>query len=500
MPEPRVDLSGASASIVDYPKAKENFNPGGNMFSFRVSSFANTITPWGSDWRGRDRQLRDFWITEPFLAGGIYAIAAGNANYRWELDGPARTVEQVRILLNTANRGKGWINFAQAITIDILTQDNGAFIEVIRDGPLETSPVVGIAHLDASRCVRTGDPSEPVIYYDRKDKAHLMKWYQVIPIVECPAPVENMYGMQYSGLTRVLKISQMMNDISTYKSEKVGGRFEKAIHIVGGPSQEQIKRLMTRSAEEADNSGLTRFMMPTILASLDPEKPVSHVEIPLASMPDNFNYDQEMKWYLACLALGFGRDYQDFAPLPTGNVGTSTQSEILDQKAKAKGPALFMRLMEYVLNFYGIMPQTVHFAFEQIDLNEKKMSADTKKVRAETRAIQIASGEINPAVAQQMASDDGDLDETYLAMMGAQDLSPRVTVSGEEPVDTGADVQQVTEINTPPPAPTSSQQPTDSAPVSPKNISPKYFGRLFAAGTLQSLVQRIINGSNSEST
>jgi len=490
MAEPKLDISDVNRrSVVSTPKASENMSPYAGYYTFRLSSITDNIEPWGRDWRKRDRQLREFFPTESFVAGAIYSMAAANANFRWELDGPPRTVEQVRILCNTANRGQGWVSFAQKVSLDLFSQDNGAFIEFIRQGNSESSPCIGIAHLDSAQCVRTGDPKEPVIYYDRLGKARLLKWYQVCALSEFPSGIESMHEIQYSGLTRVLRMSQIIRDIMLYKAEKVSGRFEKELHVIGGPSKQEVADAMARGNERADNDGLTRFMQGIILTSMDPEKPVSYEKIDLASLPDGFNYDDELKWYLAAMALGFGRDYQDFAPLPGGGLGTSTQSEILHMKSKAKGPALFMRIMEYVLNFYGVMPSSTTFNFEEIDPDEEAQTADTRKVRAETRAIQIASGEITPQVARQMASDEGDLDEEYLNMMGDEDATTDVTVEDNEPVDEG-DESEV--IETPD---EEVEEPLEDAP----EMQPKYWGRVFAAGTLKNLVKRMVHGRPSDS-
>jgi len=197
----------------------------------------------------------------------------------------------------------------------------------------------------------------------------------------------------------------------------------RAIHIVSGPAKQQLEDVMRRADENADNQHLTRFIMPVILASLDPEKPVSHVEIPLASLPDNFDFDEELKWYIAQLALGFGRDYQDFAPLPGGNLGTSQQSEILHLKSRGRGPALFMKMLEHAFNFHGVMPRSITFSFAEQDLEAEGDRAKIVRLHAETRKTQIESGEITPEVARQIAVDLGDLDERYLAMMQETDVT-----------------------------------------------------------------------------
>jgi hypothetical protein len=145
---------------------------------------------------------------------------------------------------------------------------------------------------------------------------------------------------------------------------------------------------------------------------------LSHVEIPLASLPDNFDLEDEMKWYITTVAMAFGRDYQDFAPLPGGNLGTSSQSETLDKKTKGKGPSLFMRSIEYAMNYRGVMPlPAARFRYKEMDLQDEGSREKIKRLRAETRASMIKSGEITPQVARMIAAQDGDYSDELITQI-----------------------------------------------------------------------------------
>jgi len=388
-----------------------------NSLTLYLASVSDIVPAWGQNITRRDVELRKFWPTEPMLASAIYGVAAANAAFSWELTGPDRTRDAVQKMLNSADLGKGWQDFIIKISLDLLTQDNGAFIEVIRAGKSATSAVLGIAHLDSASCRRTGNPEFPVIYTDLKGYEHKMAWWNIISLEEMPSPDQKMYGVQLCAVSRVLKWAQVLRDIHTYKAEKIGGRFARAIHIVGGPQKSELEDVTNRHDEEADNLGLTRYIKPIILASLNPDKPVSHVQIDLAALPDGFDIDTEMKWYINQLALGFGRDYQDFAPLPGGNLGTSTQSEVLAEKGRAKGPALFMKLIEHKFNFWGILPTNVEFAFKEQDLEQESKQATVKMSRATARKTRLDSGELTPQVARDIALEEGDLtQEQYDAL------------------------------------------------------------------------------------
>jgi len=382
---------------------------------------ADEIPPWGTAPRERDRKLREFWHTEPFLAGAIFTTVARYAAFGWSLKGPTRVVEQVDKVLNGVERGGGWNPWILKILTDLLTQDNGAFFETVRESDDPRAPVVTLQHLDSNRCIRTGRPMEPVIYRDLDGVMHKLKYYQVQALEEFPSPIEEARGMQYCVVTRLLKAAQVMRDLLVYQREKISGRRPRAVHLISGVQRQTIEDAMRRADFSADSAGLTRYMQPVIVASLDPTSQVSKETIELASLPDGFDYDTSMKWYISVLALAFGADYQDFAPLPGGNLGSAQQSETLHLKSRGKGPRLFMNLLESKFNYQGIMPRSVTFSFGDQDIVEDMQHARGRMLRAQERAARIKSGEITPEVARLLAVSHGDLEEDHLALLKASD-------------------------------------------------------------------------------
>lgn len=425
--------------IKDPPKSQgEAGGPGPGPIGdvvFALAGVADEFPQWGSNSRTRDVMLRNFFPKEPMVASAVYSTVSRYASFPWSLEGPSRTVGQVQRVLQGCEFGKGWTMMMSKVLTDLFTQDNGAFIEVVRSEDSPTSPVLSMNHLDAAKCVRTGRRDEPFIYYDRESRGHLFKWYHGFSIEEMPSPIEAARGMQYCALTRMLVAAQIMRDIEVYRREKISGRFNRAVHLVGGVQARTITDAISQHKEIADQQGLVRYIQPVIVAALDPTSRVSHEEILLSSLPDNFDYEQEMKWYITQLALAFGQDYQDFAPLPSGNLGTSQQSQILHLKSRGKGPALFMSIMEGLMNFMGVVPNTIRFKYGVMDAALQMEEAQLKKARAEERAVRITSGEINTKVARQMALDSGDLTETELAMMEEEDQSPDIEVESGIPPD-----------------------------------------------------------------
>lgn len=448
-------------TVQAFPKVDQNlFFPSHNAFTFYMASVAERLTPWGKNVAKRDRELRQFWPSENMLASAIATVCQRNAAFNWVIEGSPRLKEAIEFVLHNAISGetRGWVPFTLSVSQDLYSQDNGAFIEIIRDGDGPTAPVIGIAHLDAGACVRTGDPYVPVLYTDRENKVHKMDWYKIITLSDFPSSIQTMNGVGFSAVTRVLRGAEMMSDLAQYKHEKISGRFARAIHVIGGVSRAEIKDIQKEENEVADSAGQTHFIMPMLITSLDPTASVSHVEIPLASLPDGFDFDDELKWYITQLALGFGTDYQDFAPLPGGNLGTSTQSEVLHRKSRGKGPALFMSTIQNAFKWFGVLPRGVNFKYAEQDLDFEIDQANIREIRARERAIRIRSGEITPEIARQLAIESNDLERYHLSLLG--ETEPEDLPAG----DIGLDEDMVGD---------------DTMPDSERIVEKNLFSRLF---------------------
>jgi len=437
-----------------------------------VASVADDVHPWWSP--QRDRDLDRFWKEEPFLAGAIYAVAARNASFRWEITGPAEDAYWVQELLTQADFGRGWQQFIMKLTLDLLTQDQGAAFEIIRparartnkgifdaikmphpdsgemvwwmydpdtgkfgsqyeadfkivDSPLDLP--IGIAHLDIQRCERSGDPDYPIIYTDLNGKWHKMSRYQVATLEDMPSPRENMKGIGVCAVSRCLRLAQILRDLTVYKHEKVSGRFARAIHLTNADAQ-QLNDVIEQSNEAADTRGLKRYIQPFILAVLDPNATPKVATIPLASLPDGFSEDETMRWYIAGVANALGVDYGFLAPLPGNKLGTSTQAEVQERQSRGKSSRLFMNMMEFKFNYSGILPRSTTFRFAVANPWEESERDRALARRARAYNTLVQSGILEPWMARQMLADTGDIDPKYLELLGEADATPIVTISG----------------------------------------------------------------------
>ncbi len=404
-----VEPSVLAESVIDYPKSPAN-SPGSieSSLIWQVAQAADEITPWGRSPKERDRQLREFYPTESQFSSALGMVIARNIGFNWVIEGEDASAEATKDVLENANSGEGWDDLVAKISMDLYTQDHGAFMEFVREGNKPEGAFIGINSLDAGKCWHTGDPRKPVVYQDRLGSYHTLDWWSVATLAEMPTSIERLYGMQICALSRLLLAAQITKNIAIYKKEKTGGRHNRALHLIQGMTSGQIKDALTDLQSRADMQGLTRYINPLIVGTIDPKANIDVKTLELSSLPDGFNEADMFKHYIAWIAMAFLTDYQEFAPLPGGNLGTSSQSEIMHAKTRGKGPALWMKISSRALNMRAL-PSNVQFRYAEQDIEAEMERVDAAHKRGEERALRIESGEISQDEAREMALEDGDM-------------------------------------------------------------------------------------------
>lgn len=433
-----VDTDVIKRSVIDpFPEPPTNAPTSvfDNSIFWLLGQYIDDMPQWGAQYKARDAKLRAFITEENMFASALSTVASRNASFTWRLNGGKNTLSRYQDVLETANFGKGFQDLIIKTSLDLYTQDAGAFWELVRDVDDPDASVIGINSLDAARCYHTGSPTVPVIYQDRNGKYHKLNWWQVITFAEMPVNIEGLNGLQYCALTRLLRAVQIRKNIMIRDWERTGGRDPNSIIMVKGVTSTQMQDAINMAKLAADAAGRTRYMNPIVVGSLDPKADVGHDKIELASAPED--YDAEIFWkeYIGMIAMAFLTDYQEFSPLPGGNLGTSTQSQILHLKNHGKGPGLFRQMITHAINF-RVLPKNCEFTYADPDFEAEKTEAEVKKLRAQTRQIRILSGEITTDVARQIANDEGDLLGKYMSMMAATDMTSNLMVDQDSPAAT----------------------------------------------------------------
>ncbi len=373
-------------------RAEEQQISGANVGSFffhRLAGLEDIIHPWWSP--ARDIDLRIFWkkTGNDILQGAVASMVKKIKATGWTVEGGERVVNKFQTVLAEADFGAGWGQLLGKTLIDFSTQDKGAFWELIGDGdpagPIK-GPVLGIAHLDSGLCQLTGDPTFPVLFWNtkrNKREAHKLHVTRVAHIVDMPSPMEAMLGVGFCAVSRVIGSSQVLLKLQQYKNEKLSDLPPAGLLLLNNilprqwdDARQDYKQGRRKVGEELYASVMTLF-------GLDPAQPTTADFISFADLPEHFDELTSVNIYINILALAFGVDVREFWPLSGGSLGTATESEVMHQKAKGKGPGEIYSAIERIVN-WKIFPPTVTFSFDYVDDEEDLLRANINDKKTET--------------------------------------------------------------------------------------------------------------------
>lgn len=360
---------------------------GGVFYFSKQAGVEDVIAPWWSP--ARDRDLREFtWQTgNDILQGAVSSMIKKIKATNWYLEGGDRIVNRYQTLLSEAEFGQGWGTFLSKFLIDYLTQDKGAFAELIGEGdpmgPIN-GPVLGIAHLDSGLCQLTGDPTYPVLFYSTKsDKPHALHATRVAHMVDMPSPIEAYYGTGFCAVSRVISSSQVLLKLQTYKNEKLSDLPPAGLLLLNNILPQRWDDARADYRQERRRRGQELWTNVMTLFGLDPAQPTTAEFLSFADLPEHFNERDSLELYINVLALAFGVDVREFWPISAGNLGTATETEVMHQKAKGKGPGEIYSSIERLINWM-ILPPNVTFGFDFKDDEEDYQRAQINELKTKT--------------------------------------------------------------------------------------------------------------------
>jgi len=329
------------------------------------------IPGWGLP--ERDQWLREFWKSpgNDILQGAVSSVVKKMKALPWTVTGGERLATRYQSIMANAEQGKGWGIFLSKVVEDYLTQDRGAFIEIIHVTSNPNSPIVGLAHLDAGRCWPTGQIETPVLYEDQDGKQHLLKETQAIHFADLASPDETMNDRGMCAVSRVLKAASVIRSFNQYKDEKLSTRPVPGLAVASGVTQQQIRQaLVSADEEEIQQHGRLMFRNIPIIAALSAEHDVSLDMVEFRSIPDGFNTESETEMYVNILALAFGVDPREFWP-HTAAGATKADALVQAMKARGKGPGDMISQIERAIN-WKVLPVRCEFKFDFQDDEEDR--------------------------------------------------------------------------------------------------------------------------------
>lgn len=366
-----------------------------------------------------DYTLRGTLRMEAMWSASVYRAATKFASQSLQIkdsrDIKVRAERAQRIMLG-ADDGQGWVPFITKVVLDHLLTCNGWFIEIVRATSAAGSRVLGLMHLDSARCTRTGDPERPVLYRDLKGSEHVLKRHQVIYGSDLPDAAESWFGVGHCAAERAWQKIKKLAGIELYLTEKVTGSKILSLHFITGVDEPQLKKALKAIEADRRAEGFMAYMGAGLIPGLDSDEPISIASIQLAGLPDNFNPLEERRDAYQTYANALGIPVQDIQPLQ-GQLGTGTQSIVLDEAADAQGLAALRQNLTHWFNetqAVNILSTSTTFAFVGRDWRDQRLQAETRKIRAEHWNTLILAGIIDAQQALQMAVDVGDVPDEFI--------------------------------------------------------------------------------------
>lgn len=394
------------------------------------------IAPWWS--KTRDKQLRRFWKDADHISSAFWMIGTKMVSVPFTVIPRDMTIKSHvkqadyynSLLQEEIEFGGGWSEFWMPFFLDLWTQDNGAFGEVLGggkpDGPIE-GPVIGLRHLDSYRCSRTSSPQFPVIYQATDSKKYKLHHTRVIHISQMKSPAEEMYGVGHSWLTRAINKAQELVDISIYKQEKLGSRPPRQLLIGKGISTKELGGALRLANESMDNEGLTRFSKTAIIGSKNPEIAVDRID--LATVPDGFDEQTstELGMFLIALAGGFPPRWI----WPASSTGATIADAIFSHISGTGGGASWhLQAMTRLLagsprgaahSRGKVLPPHLKIVFDYQDDEQDRAQSEIRKSRADYREKNLNTGSTTVRVNREQMLSDGEITEPQFKEMELAD-------------------------------------------------------------------------------
>ena len=431
MSDHKIIEESISTSVQGAIKEPVNENGSGGALNmlFMLGASSVLVPPWWST--ARDLYLRKLVTKSDHLAGALYNFSIKLRTIPLRIKAKNESIKShvnlaevyQREIKELADFGKGFdVTFSKWLD-DYHTQDNGAFLEIIADGPKDGAirgRVISVAHLDSAQCTRTSSPEYPVVYKDSQSgKSYKLHRTRVVATSQRPSPKFNMNDVGYCTVSSILHSVQSLIDNQVYKEERVGSRPTEAIIVTGGGlDPEDVKLAIELQRAQDTNSGLSKYSRAVIAGNRNIQEPKFQIHR-LTQMPEWFNERESTVLSMAVIAMGFGMDAREL--FPAMETGASKADAIISHvKQRGKGPGHVLTVMENILNVW-VLPKFLEARFDYQDDTEDRQRAEIINVRAQSRERDLLINVTNHRVIRQNMLRDGELTRSQFEDLELED-------------------------------------------------------------------------------
>lgn len=395
------------------------------------------LPPWWS--RARDRYFRDYLIFNQIFGAISYGRVTKIKNMTWRIvaddDAAEPLLPEYHALFENSQFSEGFRTFLSLFANDLYNQDNGGFIELIgpgletrqvlptdngeaqafiAKGPLDKAKIESFAHLDAAQCWRTYNKEWPVIYTNPWDYTkHILHHSRVVARSQFRQPQEKARGIGLSAPSRAFMSLELLRVTNEYTYEKIVGASPE-LAIARGISERAIRRAFQDGELQADADGLIRYRGTVFLNADNVPGEDSGIDIVgLRSVPDGWDKEKEITLAIYIVAMAYGTHARDLGWPASVTGATKADAEIQDLQTMGSGRADILSDIEEIMT-RRVLPDGLRFEFDAKDDLEDKRRAEVQMLRAQTRQIQLLSGELSIDEARQLAARDGDIDPIFI--------------------------------------------------------------------------------------
>ena len=381
-----------------------------------VLAKAGEMAPaWWS--RSRDIFLSRFWKQSNHLSLALYNAQSKLAGIPFVIEARDSSVikhvemaEQVTTSLDIASQFGDGIEVAlERFYEDLLTQDNGAFLEILqsgdepRDGPISSVPFA-VIHRDSQRCIRTGNADYPVLYQMNDGSLFKLHWTRVIHMSQMSSSRSTRYGVGFSAISRAIDIAQTAVDVIRYKQERLGSRPPNQILLGKGIPAKSIMKAMRMAETQMDNRGLAMYSRTIAIGSEEPDIDLTAINL---NHLDPFDEKTSIQLAMFGIAAAFGLDVTEIWPV-AGAGGSEAGAKMQNMRARGKLPAQVTAHLAKQFN-YKFLPPYLKMRFDFRDDEEDQQRAVISDIRGRRRERDIGTGVLNTRTARSLMLADGDI-------------------------------------------------------------------------------------------
>ena len=367
---------------------------------------------------------------EALWAAALYTAVSKMSSAAWEIESGVplrRKRAQLVLQMATAGAFRGWVHFLQAHLTSFLNTGY-AVVEIERETKAYGRRVTALHHLNPLRCRITDNPEIPILYTDRKMRVHEMKYHDVLVFGDMVDPTLGEYGMVQSAAERSYQKIRLLSVIERFIWEKVSGNRALSLEFIQGLTETTLSDAIESSEMDQKRRGAIAYKG-AVVVPIPGDVPIQRVSIPLAEIPDGFDYRALVDDANVNYANNIGLDVNDVDPRLASrqSFGSGAQSLILHEKSKGQGLESWKTQWTNNANFW-IFDTATKFVFSESSLDDELKKTQVQEQRTAVHSAQIEKGIITAEQAKNLLVDAGDLPREFLD----KDVTAGTTISDDD--------------------------------------------------------------------